>query len=97
VEEDAGFAGVVQRRAMVGRNGGLVTFLLNKDGLPLAASTFPAERIRKVIDRVLRGRSSRKRLFTKISLHASKSHPATAPTGSNRSSHGGNEVAEAFD
>jgi hypothetical protein len=54
VEEDAGFAGVVQRRAMVGRNGGLVTFLLNKDGLPLAASTFPAERIRKVIDRVLR-------------------------------------------
>jgi hypothetical protein len=26
-----------------------------------------------------------------------KSHPATAPTGSNRSSHGGNEVAEAFD
>ena len=26
-----------------------------------------------------------------------KPHPATAPTGSNRSSHGGNEVAEAFD
>src|SRR6266481_9306786 len=26
-----------------------------------------------------------------------KSHPATAPAGSNRSSHGGNEVAEAFD
>jgi hypothetical protein len=25
-----------------------------------------------------------------------KSHPATAPAGSNRSSHGGNEVAEAF-
>jgi hypothetical protein len=24
-------------------------------------------------------------------------HPATAPAGSNRSSHGGNEVAEAFD
>jgi hypothetical protein len=24
------------------------------------------------------------------------SHPATAPAGSNRSSHGGNEVAEAF-
>jgi len=24
-----------------------------------------------------------------------KSHPATAPAGSNRSSHGGNEVAEA--
>jgi hypothetical protein len=39
---------------MVGRNGGLVTFILNKDGLPLAASTFPAERIRKVIDRVLK-------------------------------------------
>ena len=26
-----------------------------------------------------------------------KSHPETAPAGSNRSSHGGNEVAEAFD
>jgi len=26
-----------------------------------------------------------------------KSHPATAPAGSNRSSHGGNEMAEAFD
>ena len=26
-----------------------------------------------------------------------KAHPATAPAGSNRSSHGGNEVAEAFD
>ena len=26
-----------------------------------------------------------------------KSHPATAPARSNRSSHGGNEVAEAFD
>src|SRR6266704_952316 len=26
-----------------------------------------------------------------------KSHPAIAPAGSNRSSHGGNEVAEAFD
>jgi hypothetical protein len=26
-----------------------------------------------------------------------KPHPATAPAGSNRSSHGGNEVAEAFD
>jgi len=26
-----------------------------------------------------------------------KSHPATGPAGSNRSSHGGNEVAEAFD
>jgi hypothetical protein len=26
-----------------------------------------------------------------------KSHPVTAPAGSNRSSHGGNEVAEAFD
>src|ERR1700682_6055172 len=26
-----------------------------------------------------------------------KSHPATAPAGSNRSTHGGNEVAEAFD
>jgi hypothetical protein len=39
---------------MVGRNGGLVTFILNKDGLPLAASTFPAERIRKVIDRGLK-------------------------------------------
>jgi hypothetical protein len=25
-----------------------------------------------------------------------KPHPATAPAGSNRSSHGGNEVAEAF-
>ncbi len=25
-----------------------------------------------------------------------KSHPATAPAGSNRSSHGGNELAEAF-
>jgi hypothetical protein len=25
-----------------------------------------------------------------------KSHPAIAPAGSNRSSHGGNEVAEAF-
>ena len=25
-----------------------------------------------------------------------KAHPATAPAGSNRSSHGGNEVAEAF-
>ena len=25
-----------------------------------------------------------------------KSHPATAPAGSNRSSHGGNEVAEAY-
>jgi hypothetical protein len=25
-----------------------------------------------------------------------KSHPATAPAGNNRSSHGGNEVAEAF-
>ena len=25
-----------------------------------------------------------------------KSHPATAPAGSNRSSHGGNEMAEAF-
>jgi hypothetical protein len=25
-----------------------------------------------------------------------KSHPATAPAGSNRSSYGGNEVAEAF-
>ena len=25
-----------------------------------------------------------------------KSHPANAPAGSNRSSHGGNEVAEAF-
>ena len=26
-----------------------------------------------------------------------KPHPATAPAGSNRSSHGGNEVTEAFD
>ena len=26
-----------------------------------------------------------------------KPHPATAPAGSNRNSHGGNEVAEAFD
>jgi hypothetical protein len=26
-----------------------------------------------------------------------KPHPATAPAGSNRSSHGGNEVADAFD
>jgi hypothetical protein len=26
-----------------------------------------------------------------------KPHPATAPAGSNRSSHGGDEVAEAFD
>jgi hypothetical protein len=26
-----------------------------------------------------------------------KPHPAAAPAGSNRSSHGGNEVAEAFD
>jgi len=26
-----------------------------------------------------------------------KPHPTTAPAGSNRSSHGGNEVAEAFD
>jgi hypothetical protein len=26
-----------------------------------------------------------------------KAHPATAPAGSNRSSHGGNEMAEAFD
>ena len=26
-----------------------------------------------------------------------KPHPATAPAGSNRSSHGGNEEAEAFD
>jgi hypothetical protein len=26
-----------------------------------------------------------------------KPHPAIAPAGSNRSSHGGNEVAEAFD
>ena len=26
-----------------------------------------------------------------------KPHPASAPAGSNRSSHGGNEVAEAFD
>jgi hypothetical protein len=26
-----------------------------------------------------------------------KPHPATAPAGSNRSSHGENEVAEAFD
>ena len=26
-----------------------------------------------------------------------KSHPANAPAGSNRSSHGGNEVAEALD
>jgi hypothetical protein len=26
-----------------------------------------------------------------------KSHPAIAPAGNNRSSHGGNEVAEAFD
>jgi hypothetical protein len=26
-----------------------------------------------------------------------KLHPATAPAGSNRSSHGGNEVAESFD
>jgi hypothetical protein len=26
-----------------------------------------------------------------------KPHPATAPAGSNRSSHGGNEVAEAVD
>ena len=26
-----------------------------------------------------------------------KPHPATAPAGSNRSSHGGNEVAETFD
>jgi hypothetical protein len=26
-----------------------------------------------------------------------KAHPANAPAGSNRSSHGGNEVAEAFD
>ena len=26
-----------------------------------------------------------------------KPHPATAPAGSNRSSHGGNEVAEAFE
>ena len=25
-----------------------------------------------------------------------KPHPATAPAGSNRSSHGGNEMAEAF-
>jgi hypothetical protein len=25
-----------------------------------------------------------------------KPHPATAPVGSNRSSHGGNEMAEAF-
>jgi hypothetical protein len=25
-----------------------------------------------------------------------EAHPATAPAGSNRSSHGGNEVAEAF-
>jgi hypothetical protein len=25
-----------------------------------------------------------------------KSHPATAPAGSNRSSHGGDEMAEAF-
>src|SRR6266403_6244029 len=29
--------------------------------------------------------------------HGCQSHPAAAPTGSNRSSHGGNEVAEAFD
>ena len=26
-----------------------------------------------------------------------KPHPATVPAGSNRSSHGGNEMAEAFD
>src|SRR5207244_10140197 len=26
-----------------------------------------------------------------------KAHPATAPAGSNRSSHGGNEMAEAFE
>jgi hypothetical protein len=26
-----------------------------------------------------------------------KPHPASAPAGSNRSSHGGNEMAEAFD
>ena len=26
-----------------------------------------------------------------------KAHPAAAPAGSNRSSHGGNEMAEAFD
>ena len=34
---------------------------------------------------------------TKAALSSGcKSHPATAPAGSNRSSHGGNEVAEAF-
>jgi hypothetical protein len=40
--------------AMVGRNSGLVTCILNKDGFPLAASTLPAKRIRKVIDRLLK-------------------------------------------
>src|SRR3954468_6672446 len=34
---------------------------------------------------------------TKAALSSGcKSHPATAPAGSNRSSHGGNEMAEAF-
>ena len=35
---------------------------------------------------------------TKAALSSGcKSHPANAPAGSNRSSHGGNEVAEALD
>jgi hypothetical protein len=50
----------------------------------------------------LRGRSRRMSAVgvrrAKAALSSGcKSHPATAPAGSNRSSHGGNEVAEAFD
>src|SRR6516165_7610279 len=39
----------------------------------------------------------KKRLDTRPHISGCKSHPANAAAGSNRSSYGGNEVAEAFD
>ena len=46
---------------------------------------------------VLRDMSARGVRRGKAALSSGcKSHPATAPAGSNRSSHGGDEVAEAF-
>jgi len=67
-----------------------------------ATGDLRGEKRRPRVDRRVLGSSCERRLLAcavtrRRFSSGCRAHPATAPAGSNRSSHGGNEMAEAFD
>jgi antitoxin (DNA-binding transcriptional repressor) of toxin-antitoxin stability system len=76
------------------RRGRVVAQLCRPGAQHADAAAKPWERLRAAGGRLLAAPGVRR---AKAALSSGcKAHPATAPAGSNRSSHGGNEMAEAF-